>query len=83
MNMPQAVHHCTAQAANCYPVQVPRFVLPVSCMGCLPLMVLFALGTGIGYVAAGPSGALWGAGAGLLLGLVSAAIMMKLIRAGR
>ena len=40
-------------------------------MGCLPLIALFVLGTGIGYGLDGRLGALWGAGIGLALGLVA------------
>lgn len=49
-------------------------------MGCLPLIVLFGLGTGIGYAASGRVGALWGAGIGLLLGLLSGAGLLWLMR---
>lgn len=52
-------------------------------MGCLPLIVLFALGTGIGYAVDGRHGALWGAGIGLLLGLASGTALVKLMRGPR
>jgi NhaP-type Na+/H+ or K+/H+ antiporter len=52
-------------------------------MGCLPLIVLFALGTGIGYAVDGRHGALWGAGIGLVLGLASGAALVKLLRGAR
>lgn len=49
-------------------------------MGCLPLIVLFVFGTGIGYGVAGRTGAVWGAGAGLALGVLAGWAMMRLIR---
>ncbi|MEO9079433.1 MAG: hypothetical protein ABI268_08985 [Rhodanobacter sp.] len=49
-------------------------------MGCLPLLLLFPLGFGMGYLISGPSGALWGAGIGLLLGVL---VMWLFIRALR
>ena len=52
-------------------------------MGCFPLILLFALGTGIGYVSAGRAGALWGAGIGLLLGIVSGVAMVHWMRGKR
>ena len=52
-------------------------------MGCFPLIVLFALGTGVGYALDGHLGALWGAGIGLLLGLLAGAGMGKAMRGGR
>ncbi|MBB6184661.1 hypothetical protein [Oleiagrimonas soli] len=51
-------------------------------MGCFPLIFTFALGTGIGYAVNGPSGALWGAGIGLLLGIVSGVALVKAMRRG-
>ncbi len=52
-------------------------------MGCLPLPLLFLAGCGIGYVVGGQSGALWGAGIGLLLGLVGMALLLKALRGRR
>ena len=49
-------------------------------MGCLPLLLLFPLGAGIGYLIAGEPGALWGAGIGVVVGLL---LMGMLIRAMR
>ncbi len=49
-------------------------------MGCLPLIVLFMAGTGIGFAVDGRHGALWGAGAGLLLGLLAGTALMRLLR---
>ncbi len=49
-------------------------------MGCLPLPILFLLGCGIGYLAAGQDGALWGAGIGLAAGLVLGLVFVKLLR---
>lgn len=57
-------------------VSIDRF------MGCFPLIFTFALGTGIGYAVNGPSGALWGAGIGLLLGIVSGVALVKAMRRG-
>lgn len=52
-------------------------------MGCLPVLLLFPLGFGVGYLFAGNSGALWGAGTGLLLGLLSMALFVKALRGRR
>jgi len=52
-------------------------------MGCLPLIVLFVLGAGIGYAVDGRIGALWGAGAGLLAGIVSGLALMWVMRRSR
>jgi hypothetical protein len=41
-----------------------------SAMGCLPIPILFVLGVLIGNWLWGDQGALWGAGIGLLLGLI-------------
>ncbi len=49
-------------------------------MGCLPILLLFPLGFGVGYLLGGNAGALWGAGIGLLLGL---GLMVMFIRALR
>lgn len=48
-------------------------------MGCLPILLLFPLGFGVGYLVAGNPGALWGAGLGLVLGV----LLMILIKALR
>jgi len=52
-------------------------------MGCLPILLLFPLGFGVGYLLAGNSGALWGAGIGLLLGLLSMVLFIKALRGRR
>jgi chromate transport protein ChrA len=51
-------------------------------MGCLPLLLLFPLGFGIGYLIAGPRGALWGAGIGVLLGVLAMGLFIKALRRG-
>ncbi len=52
-------------------------------MGCLPLPLLFLLGFGIGYLADGRTGALWGAGIGLLLGLFAMGWLIRAMRGRR
>ena len=52
-------------------------------MGCLPLLLLFPLGAGIGYLVAGNIGALWGAGIGVALGGVLMGLLMRLMRRRR
>jgi hypothetical protein len=52
-------------------------------MGCLPLLVLFPLGVGVGYIAAGSAGALWRAGVGLLLGMSRMGSSIRALRARR
>jgi hypothetical protein len=52
-------------------------------MGCLPVLLLFPLGAGAGYLIAGQSGALWGAGIGLLLGFVLMGIFIRALRGRR
>lgn len=52
-------------------------------MGCLPVPLFFLAGCGIGYVVAGPNGALWGAGIGLLLGLAGMGVLLKAMRGKR
>ena len=49
-------------------------------MGCLPMLLLFPLGCGVGYLVAGERGALWGAGIGFLLGLLAMALFIKALR---
>jgi len=51
-------------------------------MGCLPVPLFFLLGVGIGYAVAGQNGALWGAGIGLVAGLIGMAILVKALRGG-
>lgn len=50
-------------------------------MGCLPILLLFPLGAGIGYLIAGESGALWGAGA--VLGLLLTGLLIRAMRQRR
>lgn len=52
-------------------------------MGCLPVLLLFPLGFGLGYLIAGNPGALWGAGGGLMLGLLLMALFVKALRGRR
>ncbi len=52
-------------------------------MGCLPVLLLFVLGAGIGYLMAGDAGALWGAGIGLMLGLIGTGALIALMRGRR
>jgi hypothetical protein len=52
-------------------------------MGCLPLLLLFPLGFGIGYLMAGATGGLWGAGIGFVLGVLAMAMFIKALRGRR
>lgn len=52
-------------------------------MGCLPLPLLFLLGFGVGYLVDGRTGALWGAGVGLLLGLIAMGLLIRAMRGRR
>ena len=52
-------------------------------MGCLPMLLLFPLGFGMGYMIAGQTGALWGAGIGFLLGLLAMGLFIKALRGKR
>jgi len=52
-------------------------------MGCLPILLLFPLGFGIGYLVAGDIGGLWGAGAGFLLGVLTMILFVKALRGRR
>lgn len=49
-------------------------------MGCLPLPICFLLGAGIGWLTGGETGALWGAGIGLLVGLVGMGVVIRSLR---
>ena len=49
-------------------------------MGCLPILLLFPLGFGLGYLVGGDTGALWGAGIGLLLGVLAMMLFIKALR---
>jgi tetrahydromethanopterin S-methyltransferase subunit G len=52
-------------------------------VGCLPLLLLFPLGFGAGYLIGGDIGGLWGAGIGLLLGVLAMAWLIKALRRRR
>lgn len=52
-------------------------------VGCLPVLLLFPLGFGIGYLVAGNLGAIWGAGIGLLLGVLLMIAFIKALRGRR
>ncbi|HWU77825.1 MAG TPA: hypothetical protein VN043_15095 [Rhodanobacter sp.] len=52
-------------------------------MGCLPLLLLFPLGFGLGYLIDGNAGALWGAGIGFVLGALLMAFLVRALRARR
>ena len=49
-------------------------------MGCLPVPLFFLIGFGIGYFIDGQHGALWGAGIGLVIGLIGMVVMIKAMR---
>ncbi|NII10790.1 hypothetical protein [Oleiagrimonas sp. C23AA] len=40
-------------------------------MGCLPIIVLFIAGFGVGFLVDGRAGAIWGAGIGLAVGIIA------------
>lgn len=52
-------------------------------MGCLPVLLLFPLGAGIGYLVAGDLGALWGAGIGVTLGALLMGLVIRFMRRHR
>ncbi|OOG37592.1 hypothetical protein B0E52_15020 [Rhodanobacter sp. C06] len=52
-------------------------------MGCLPIPILFVLGVLVGDWLWGDTGALWGAGIGLLLGLVLFGVFILKLRRRR
>jgi hypothetical protein len=63
-------------------------VAPVDClaealMGCLPIPILFVLGVLIGDWLWGDRGVLWGAGIGLLLGVILFGIFIVKLRQRR
>ncbi|MBB5360877.1 hypothetical protein HDE76_004125 [Rhodanobacter sp. ANJX3] len=49
-------------------------------MGCLPVPLFFLIGFGVGYLVDGQHGALWGAGIGLVVGVIGMGIMIKAMR---
>jgi hypothetical protein len=63
--------------------QAQRFTRQGTVMGCMPLPLLFLLGTGLGYLVDGRTGALWGAGMGLAVGLAATAAFIARIRGKR
>lgn len=52
-------------------------------MGCLPLPLAFALGAGLGYLADRENGALWGAAAGAMVGLLASTAAIMYLRRRR
>lgn len=52
-------------------------------MGCLPILLLFPLGFGVGYLIAGNIGGLWGASCGFVLGLLAMIGFVKALRSRR
>lgn len=52
-------------------------------MGCLPVMLLFVAGFGIGFLFDGRTGALVGAGVGLLVGVLVAGLFTHMMRGRR
>ncbi len=44
-------------------------------MGCLPVIVLFVLGAGLGWWLGGETGAVWGAGIGLAVGALAGLVL--------
>lgn len=49
-------------------------------MGCLPLLLLFPLGFGVGYLVAGARRGLRGAGIGFVLGVLAMVVFIKALR---
>ncbi|RDS79949.1 hypothetical protein DWU98_16040 [Dyella monticola] len=87
--MPAAKTHMTAKSPHivagfCVFGQLSRHVFSgVTVVGCLPLPLLFLLGALIGHLFGGDIGMLWGSGIGFVLGLVSAAVFIWLVRGRR
>ncbi|OZB60068.1 MAG: hypothetical protein B7X33_05870 [Lysobacterales bacterium 13-68-4] len=52
-------------------------------IGCLPIPLLFLAGFGLGWLIGGATGALWGAGIGLVLGLLAMGWLVRAIRGRR
>lgn len=52
-------------------------------MGCLPILLLFPLGFGVGYLVDGDHGALWGAGIGFGVGLMLMLLFVRALRGRR
>lgn len=51
-------------------------------MGCLPLPLFMLAGLGIGYLVDSRTGAVWGGGIGLVIGLVLTALLVRAMRRG-
>ncbi len=51
-------------------------------MGCLPLPLFMLIGFGIGYVIDSRTGAVWGGGIGLAIGLVLTVLLVRAMRKG-
>ncbi|HET7267846.1 MAG TPA: hypothetical protein VFJ15_07020 [Oleiagrimonas sp.] len=51
-------------------------------MGCLPIIVLFVLGTGLGWWLNGATGAVWGAGIGIAVGIAAGLALVYVLRRG-
>lgn len=49
-------------------------------MGCLPLPIFMLLGCGIGWLVGEKAGATYGAGMGLLIGLVLTVLLFRAMR---
>ncbi|WP_213949947.1 hypothetical protein [Luteibacter sp. dw_328] len=49
-------------------------------MGCLPLPLFMLMGFGIGYAIDSRTGAVWGGGIGLVIGLVLTALLVRAMR---
>lgn len=48
-------------------------------MGCLPVILLFVIGTGAGWLFAGQAGALWGAGIGIVAGALAGLALLAVL----
>jgi len=70
-------------AAFAAPLKPVPMAPPPRSMGCLPVPLFFLLGFGIGYAVDGATGALWGAGIGLVIGLAGMGWMIRLMRGRR
>lgn len=49
-------------------------------MGCLPIPLFALIGFGIGYLIDARTGALWGGGLGLLIGVAGTAVVVRAMR---
>lgn len=48
-------------------------------MGCLPVILLFIIGSGAGWWLAGQAGALWGAGIGIVAGVLAGLVLLAIV----